>query len=100
MQTGKRPPDPVNWPQLIFAVVLLAIGGAFIAFNAVIFWLTVVRKQDAPSVAPIVGGVIAAAGVAALPLAGSWQWAWVPLLIDWGGLRIFLPHWFSRRDKS
>ena len=90
----------MNWPQLIFAVVLLAIGGTFIAYNAVIFWLTVVRKEGAPSVAPIVGGVIAAVGVAALPIAGSWQWAWVPLVIDWGGFRIFLSHWFSRWDKS
>jgi hypothetical protein len=90
----------VNWPQLIFAVVLLLIGGGFIAYNAMIFWLSVVRKDDAPSVAPIVGGIIAAAGVVALPVAGTWQWAWVPLLIDWGGFRIFLSHWFSRRAKS
>jgi hypothetical protein len=90
----------VNWPQLIFAVALLLVGGALIAYNAMIFWLTVVRKEDAPSVAPIFGGVIAAAGIVALPVAGSSQWAWVPLLIDWGGFRIFLSHWFSRRTKS
>lgn len=90
----------MNWPQLIFAVALLLVGGAFIAYNAVIFWLTVVRKEDAPSVAPLFGGIIAAAGVAALPVAGSWQWAWVPLVIDWGGIRIFLSHWLSRRSSS
>jgi hypothetical protein len=83
---------PVNWPQLIFAVVLLVVGGAFIAYNAMIFWLTVVQKEDAPSVAPIFGGVIAAVGIVALPVTGSWQWAWIPLLIDWGGFRIFLSH--------
>lgn len=90
----------MNWAQLVFAVALLLIGGAFIAYNAMIFWLTGVRKEDAPSVAPIVGGVIAAAGVVALPVAGSWQWAWVPLLVDWGGIRIFLSHWISMRAKS
>lgn len=90
----------MDWPQFIFAVALLLIGGVFIAYNAMIFWLTVVRKEDAPSVAPIIGGVIAAAGIVALPVTASWQWAWVPLLVDWGGLRIFVSHWLSRRAKS
>lgn len=89
----------MNWPQLIFAVALLLIGGGLIAYNAVIFWLTVVRKEDAPSVAPLFGGIIAAAGVAVLPFAGSWHWAWIPLVIDWGGFRIFLSHWRSRRES-
>jgi len=50
----------VNWARLIFAVALLIIVGGFIAYNAMVFWLTVVRKEHAPSVAPIVGGDIAA----------------------------------------
>ncbi len=76
----------VSWPRLTFAVTLLIIGGGMIAFNAMVFWLAVVRGGDAPSVAPVFGGVIAATGVAVLPFAGSWQWAWVPLIVDWGGL--------------
>ena len=90
----------VNWPQLIFAVALLLVGGGFIAYNAWIFWLTEVLKEDAPSVAPIFGGVIAAAGVAVLPVTGSWHWTWVPLVLDWGGFRIFLSDWLSRRARA
>lgn len=90
----------MNWPQLIFAVALLVIGGVFIAYNAMVFWLTVVRKDDGPSIAPIFGGLIAAAGIAALPVAGSWHWAWIPLLLDWGGFRILLSHWWSTWHKS
>lgn len=90
----------MDWPQLIFALLLLIIGGALIVYNAWVFWLTMVLKEDAPSVAPIFGGVIAAAGVAVLPVPGSWQWAWVPLVIDWGGFRLFLSHWLSRRARS
>ena len=90
----------MNWPQFIFAVVLLIIGGALIAYNALIFWLTIVRKDHAPSVAPIFGGVIAAIGIAVLPVTGSWKWAWIPLIIDWGGFRIFLSHWLLERSKS
>jgi hypothetical protein len=87
------------WPRFTFAVTLLAVGDTMIAYNAMIFWLTVVRKDHAPSVAPIVGGVIAAAGVALLPLAGSWQWAWVPLMIDWGGLPHFLAALFKELPR-
>ena len=90
----------VIWPQVTFAVTLLIIGGALIAFNAMVFWLTVVLKDHAPSVAPIVGGIIAGAGIAALPITGSWQWAWAPLVIDWGGFPIFLAAWCTERSKS
>lgn len=90
----------VIWPQATFAVTLLIIGGGLIAFNATVFWLTVVRKGHASSVAPIFGGIIAAAGIAALPIAGSWQWAWIPLVVDWGGFPIFLASWGAGRSKS
>ncbi len=90
----------VIWPQLTFAVTLLIIGGCFIAYNARVFWLIVVRQDYAPSVAPIFGGVIAAAGIVVLPVTGSWHWAWIPLVIDWGGFRIFLANWYAKRAKS
>ena len=89
----------ILWPRLTLAVTLLATGGTMIAYNTMIFWLTVVRRDHAPSVAPIFGGVIAAAGVALLPLAGSWQWAWVPLMIDWGGLPRFLAALFKELPR-
>jgi len=90
----------VIWPQITFAVTLLIIGSTFIAFNAMIFWLTVVRKEHASSVAPIFGGVLAAAGIAILPVSESWKWLWIPLVIDWGGLPFFLTGWYSAREKS
>ncbi|MDH4322893.1 MAG: hypothetical protein OEW90_02005 [Betaproteobacteria bacterium] len=89
----------VNWPQLIFAAGLPVIGGAFIAYNAMIFWPTVGRKEDAPSVAPIFGGVIAAVGIF---VASRRELATV---LDTAshrlaGFRIFLSHWLSKRAKS
>ena len=80
----------VNWPQLTFAITLLVIGSALVAFNLRVFWLTVIRNGSASSVAPIFGGIIAALGIVILPVAGSWKWAWVPFVVDWGGLPIFL----------
>lgn len=90
----------VNWPHITVAVTLLIIGGVFIAYNAIIFWLTVIRKEHASSVAPIFGGILVAAGIVILPASESWKWFWIPLLIDWGGLPLFLTAWFSTRAKS
>jgi hypothetical protein len=89
----------VVWPQPTAAITLLVAGGAFIAFNAMIFWETVVRKEHAPSVAPIFGGVLGAAGVALLPFPETWKWAWVPLVLDWGGLPLLIVAWYQRRAK-
>ena len=89
----------VIWPQLTLAITLLLIGGGLIAFNLWVFWLTVVRHAPASSVAPIVGGIIAATGIVILPVAGSWKWAWIPFVIDWGGLPVFLAAWYNGRDK-
>lgn len=87
----------MTWVQLLFATSLMVVGGVFIAFNAMILWLTVIRRREAPSAAPIVGGLIASAGVISLPVASSWHWAWVPLLLDWGGLPAFIYYWVLGR---
>ena len=89
----------VSWPRPTLAATLLIIGGAMIAFNAMIFWLAVVRGQEASSVAPIFGGILAAAGVALLPFPGSWHWAWVPLLVDWGGIPKFMVALFNEPPR-
>ncbi len=77
-------------PRLTFAVTLLLIGSAFIVFNAMIFLGRLRGQVDGPSVAPVFGGLFAATGVALLPVEGAWHWAWIPLLLDWGGLPMFL----------
>lgn len=90
----------VIWPQITFAVSLLFIGGAFIAHNGLIFWLTVVRNEPASSVAPIFGGIITAIGITILPVGESWKFSWIPLVLDWGGIPVFVAGWYSSRQKS
>jgi uncharacterized membrane protein len=82
-------------PQLVLAVTLLIIGGVMIVFNAINFWATVVRKRESPSVLPVFGGIMAAIGIAILPVEGVWKWAWIPLLLDWGGLPVYLAALFG-----
>ena len=85
----------LKWPRLTGGVTLLAVGGAMTVFNAMIFWQTVVCKGHAPAVAPMFGGVLAATGMALLPVDGIWKWAWIPLLLDWGGLPMFVAVWIN-----
>lgn len=80
----------VYQPRFTFAVTLLLVGSVFIVFNAVILFGRVRGNDAGPSVAPVFGGLFAAAGVALLPIDGAWHWAWIPLLLDWGGLPMFL----------
>jgi len=89
----------VSWPQLVFAATLLLIGGGFIAYNAVNFWTTIILREPSSSVLPIFGGIIAAAGIGILPVTGSWNWAWIPLLLDWGGLPMVLRAWWEAHRK-
>ena len=90
----------ITWPRLTGGVTLLVGGGAMMAFNAMIFWRTVVCKGHAPAVAPIFGGVFAAGGIALLPVDGIWKWAWIPLLLDWGGLPIFVAAWIDNHKQK
>jgi hypothetical protein len=90
----------VMWPRLTAGITLLIAGGAMMAFNAMIFFETVVRKRQASSVAPIFGGILAAAGIALLPIDGVWKWAWIPLLLDWGGLPVLVTVWRASRNQN
>ena len=87
-------------PRLTLVVVLLGIGGVFIAYNARIFWIEVILKEHSQSVLPIVGGILAGAGIALLPESDSWKWAWIPLLIDWGGLPSLVGVWYEQRSRE
>ena len=88
----------VSWPRITLGVTLIIIGSVAIAYNAMIFWNTVVRKDHAPSVVPLFGGVLVALGVMLLPITESWKWAWIPFVIDWGGLP-FLLAWCASYNK-
>jgi hypothetical protein len=87
-------------PRATFAVTLIITASAFIAYNGLIFWHTVVRNEPASSILPIFGGIIAAVGIAILPPGESWKYSWIPLAVDWGGIPFFLYGWISTRVKS
>lgn len=78
---------------------LLLLGGILAASNARLFWRAHVRKeQGAPSMIPIVGGLLGAAGAAIVPALKAW--AWLPPLLDPGcGFYVALAIWVSARGR-
>ncbi len=64
-------------------------------------WLAVfvLRPQLVFAITSLFGGIIAAGGVARLALPGASKWAWIPLVIDWGGLPMLLGAWLTERQK-
>lgn len=76
----------IFWPRLTLGISFILIGAVAIAYNAMIFWTSVIHRGGAPSAVPLVGGLFAAMGILFLPIDHAWLWALIPLLIDWGGV--------------
>jgi hypothetical protein len=90
----------VVWPRLTLGITFILVGGLFIAYNAMIFWETVIRRGGAPSPAPLVGGLCAAMGIFFLPIDNAWLWALIPLGIDYGGILPMLASVITAMKKS
>ncbi len=67
------------------AAVLLLVGGYVIIMNWAIVFHWLVKKKHS-SWAPLVGGVLAAVGLANLPVEAVAKYWYVPLIIDYGCL--------------
>jgi hypothetical protein len=63
----------ISWPRVTGSVTLLASGVTLMVYNATIFRARIVNNDDAPAVAPVFGGILAAAGIAILPVEGIWK---------------------------
>jgi hypothetical protein len=89
----------MNWGQLIFSVVLILAGSFAILVNGWIFWESIINKRHTPSVIPIVGGIFAAVGITVFPAERTWMWAWLPIVVDWGGLPVIVVAWWRGAFK-
>ncbi len=70
----------------VLALVLFVLGAYVITINCWIFYRTMIRRQHAPSVVPILGGIFGVGALLAAPIPVVHAWWWLPLLLDWGGL--------------
>jgi hypothetical protein len=88
----------VFFPRLTLGITFILVGGMFIAYNAMMFWESVIRGGGGPSPAPLVGGLCAAMGILFLPIDNAWLWALIPLAIDWGGVLPMLYGFMKTRN--
>ena len=72
---------------ILFRWILGGLAGLFFLWLTVlnwsVFWRRHVRREEAPSWTPLLGGVIGAAALLFIPVGLSGYW-WLPFIIDWG----------------
>jgi hypothetical protein len=71
--------------QVIIGGLLLLVGGFITTMNWGVLFRWVWRRKHSSWI-PMVGGSLAAAGVALMPYAQVNTLWWVPLFLDWGCL--------------
>jgi hypothetical protein len=66
--------------------VLLLVSFWICALNAGVFWKLFVRKVEAPSWIPLLGGVLGVFGLVVIPVELAHKLCWVPLVLDYGSV--------------
>ena len=89
----------VFWPRITLGATFIIVGLIPLAYNAMVFWETVITRGSGPSAVPLVGGVAVGMGMLLLPIENAWHWAWIPLLLDWGGLPVMMA-WMIKEIRS
>jgi hypothetical protein len=65
---------------------LLLVSLWFCAMHAVVFWKIFVRKTNAPSWVPLIGGILGCFGLLTIPIELAHKLSWLPLVLDYGCL--------------
>jgi len=78
----------------IISIVLIIFGVYVSVMNWAVFVYNHIVKKEWTSAIPLVGGVFCALGIALLPVTGSWKYAWIPFLADWGSVPVILTSLF------
>lgn len=79
--------ESLRMPQAILGTVFTTLGAVFILINARAFFSTHVLKQFVSSV-PLLGALFGTMGLLQLPQ--TRKWAWIPILLDYGTIRLLL----------
>ncbi|MBC2592657.1 hypothetical protein H5P28_00125 [Ruficoccus amylovorans] len=79
--------DIIQW---IASAVLLLFGGYIAVMNWAVFVNNHVLKKQWASAIPFIGGFVLTMGIVLLPITGSWKYAWIPLLLDWGSVPVVI----------
>ena len=78
---------------LLFALYMVGMNWAVFVNNHVL-------KRKWTSAVPLVGGVAGALGILLLPVPGSWRFAWLPLVVDWGSVPVIVASLICARRQN
>lgn len=67
------------------SLILIGVGGYVVVMNWLVVFQWLITKKHS-SWTPLVGGVIAAFGVALIPSDAASRYWWLPLVLDWGSI--------------
>lgn len=73
----------------LFSIVLLVIALLATVANALIVIRFFLQGKQG-SALPLIGGLAGAGGLRLMPLSGVQAWWWVPLILDYGSVPLFL----------
>lgn len=83
----------------IMAIALCSLGGLIIVLNYGVALRYLLRRQEG-SLLPILGGLLACAGMLLYPSGMLRPWAWIPLILDIGCLpMVFAALWAVIRGR-
>lgn len=90
----------VTSARWIVSGLLLVFSLYMAGMNWAVFVNNYILKKKWTSAVPLLGGVAGVLGVLLLPIAGSWRFAWIPLIADWGSLPVIVVSLIcARRQK-
>lgn len=70
-----------------FLGILLFCVGSFVAIlNWGVFWSGFVKREECPSVIPLLGGLFLSGSFALVPITFLREWWWMGFILDWGSL--------------
>ena len=79
--------------SISFGVMWLAIASS----NAYYLWQAH-RQGGSTSLTLVIGGVMGMIAVLALPIANTWYWCWLPLLLDVGCVPALWQIWRAKTN--
>lgn len=90
----------VNAFRWAVTVLFGAAGLSFIVMNCALMVDSVINRNR-HSLVPLVGGALGCAALLICPVGRTYRWAWLPLVIDVGGLLVvaLTLHVFVRRKS-
>jgi hypothetical protein len=68
--------------SLFFGSIFLLVAG----MNAIVFWRSTIRRKEAGSWVPLLGGVAGVTSLLTVPITNWSRLWWLPLVLDYGSI--------------